>query len=110
MKASKILLTICVVSLAVASCASQSSVLLTAAQPEKSVKKTQRSFLWGVVSSDKTWDPREKCPYGISKMNVESVYSLAGFYASYDLIAWCAAPSAPAAGMAGQPGSVIIIR
>jgi hypothetical protein len=99
--------------LTAAGCASQSSILVTGAQPTQKVTKTQRSFLWGMIASDTLWDPRDRCQYGVSKIEVTSVFSLIGVYASYDIAAWCSAPSA-AAGL-GVPGAgagpgVLILR
>ena len=94
----------------VASCATQSSVLVSGAQPAQKVAKTQRSFLWGVISSDKSWDPRTQCPNGVSKVDVSQFIDFVGVYSSYKLEAWCSAGLA--AGMPGvQPGgSIIIVR
>jgi hypothetical protein len=39
-------------------CASQSSILVSGAIPGQRVVKTQRMILWGLIESDKTWDPR----------------------------------------------------
>jgi hypothetical protein len=92
-------------------CASQSSVMVSGAQPGQYVSKTQRSMLWGLIASDRTWDPRTECPNGIAKVDVGGMFSLLGIYASYYVQAWCAA--GPAAISASQPsgtGSVIILR
>jgi hypothetical protein len=92
-------------------CASQSSVLVSGAQPGQYVSKTQRSMLWGLIASDRTWDPRTECPNGIAKVDVGGMFSLLGVYASYNVQAWCAAaPAASVASQASSPGGVIIIR
>ena len=92
-------------------CASQSSVMVSGAQPGQYVSKTQRSMLWGLIASDRTWDPRTECPNGIAKVDVGGMFSLLGVYASYDVQAWCAAgPATTSASQPSAPGGVIIIR
>lgn len=92
-------------------CASQSSVMVSGAQPGQYVSKTQRSMLWGLIASDRTWDPRAQCPNGIAKVDVDGMFSLLGVYASYDVQAWCAAgPAAISTSQPSSPGGVIIVR
>jgi hypothetical protein len=105
-----------------AGCAHESSILVSGASPGgQRVVSTRRTFMWG-IASDATWDPRGQCPSGIAKVDVTSIFSLIGVYASYDLVAWCAAGppigQAPSYGQApgygqpptyGQGGGVIVI-
>jgi hypothetical protein len=86
-------------------CASQSSVLVSGAQPGQRIVKTQRLGLWGLISSDKFWDPRTQCPNGVSKIDVGDFVNFLGVYSSYDVSAWCSAGVT-----AGQGSSVIIMR
>jgi hypothetical protein len=72
-------------------CAHKSSVLVSGANLGQHVSTTHRTFLWG-FASDAMWDPRASCPNGIAKVDVTSIFSMLGVYASYDLVAWCAAP------------------
>lgn len=70
-------------------CAHESSVLVSGANPGQHVSSTRRTFLWG-LASDAMWDPRASCPNGIAKVDITSIFSIIGIYASYDLTAWCA--------------------
>lgn len=96
-------------------CAHSSSVLVSGASPGQRVSSTRRSILWGLISSDSMWDPRAQCPNGVAKVEVSDVFSIIGFYASYDVTAWCSANAqgqaqAPGYGPpAGGGGSVIVI-
>lgn len=95
-------------------CAHGSAVLVSGASPGQRVSSTRRSLLWGLISSDSTWDPRAQCPNGISKVEVSGMFSLLGIYASYDVSAWCGAMAqgqaqVPGYGPAGGGGSVIVI-
>ena len=69
--------------------------------------KTQRMILWGLIESDKTWDPRTQCQNGISKVDVTEFFTLFGIYGTYELTAWCAAGSQA---QGSNTGSVIIVR
>lgn len=88
-------------------CAHESSVLVSGASPGSRVVSTRRTFLWG-IASDATWDPRAQCPNGISKVDVTSIFSIIGIYASYDLVAWCAVGGPMSQGPGGG-GNVIVI-
>jgi hypothetical protein len=88
-------------------CASQSSILVSGANPGQRVVKTQRMILWGLIESDKTWDPRTQCQNGISKVDVTEFFTLFGIYGTYELTAWCAAGSQA---QGSNTGSVIIVR
>jgi hypothetical protein len=92
------------------SCAHESSVLVSGASPGTQVINTRHTVFW--LGSDSTWDPREKCPNGISKIGMKNIFSFIGIYASYDLVAWCAAGAPMNQGSPyGQSGSgnVIVI-
>jgi hypothetical protein len=104
----KIRTALLVLVVSVSACATQSSVLVSGAQPAQKVAKTQRSFLWGIIASDKSWDPRTQCPNGVSKVDVSQFIDFVGVYSSYKLEAWCSAGLA--AGQPGGNGSVIIVR
>ena len=91
-------------------CASQSSVLVSGAQPAQQVVKTQRFFLWGLIASDTTWDPRAQCPNGISKVDMNNFISLMGIYASYSIRAWCSSGAPMGAPSAyGRGASIIVV-
>ena len=90
-------------------CASQSSVMVTGATPAQRIVKTQRLALWGIVESEKSWDPRGECPNGIAKVEVSNVISLLGFYGSYDVAVLCAATDRSSERDRSSGGSVIIV-
>lgn len=107
-----------VVLLAVVGCAHESSVLVNGAQPGQRVVRSSHSILWGLIGSDRSWDPRAQCPNGVAKVDVTGVFSLIGIYSSYDVAAWCVGGpqigqgAAPGTGAPSQNpgGSVIIVR
>jgi hypothetical protein len=96
------------VMLVVSGCAAHSSILVSGAQPMQRVQKTQRAFLWGLVSSDTTWDPRTQCPAGIAKVETSAYVSLLGIYSSYNISAWCAAGQPTAYGP-GRGTNIIVV-
>jgi hypothetical protein len=91
-------------------CASQSSILVSGSMPAQRVVKTQRMMLWGLIESDKTWDPRTQCPNGIAKVDVTDFFTFFGIYGTYDVSAWCAAAPGTSQGQGSNTGSVIIVR